>query len=452
MLNKLHLYTFHQTSKYAFKEDTILEEEISLRELIETMLNGKWIIAAITAIAVLTAGIFSFFLIEPTYEARTTLMVSATAPKPTETETNGVETLLESLSKYPQMTMETYRTQVTNPYIIREVINELNLDPEKYTVESLSDSISVEAIKDTNLIRIMIKDKDPKLAADIANSVSNKFVAYLSETVKQQLSRSSQFIKEQMDAEKLNLDQITAEYKEFISQPRGVNELTEEVTSRIKLLTDFKTEMVNLEVSKANLETSIAAIQKELSEQPRTLTTSKSVTDDPLMQDLINEQTGGSTLSTAGLKMESEEINPIYVSLMQSLTDNRIQLAQTNTELSSLEQKIRITQSQLETLQAELAEKQIEQERLQRQLDLAKKNYNNFLETYQETRITQSAQIGEANIMVVAPAYTPEAPVAPRKMLNMAIAAVLGVMMGMFIVFFMEYWRTSTPKQLTISK
>ncbi|AYO31451.1 hypothetical protein D2962_13355 [Biomaibacter acetigenes] len=93
-----------------------MEEEISLRELIEVLLRGKWIIAAITIIAMLVSGIFSFFIISPTYEARTTLMVSPLVPKnPPPTQESAYNTLLSYLSQYPQMTLETYRVQVTNP-------------------------------------------------------------------------------------------------------------------------------------------------------------------------------------------------------------------------------------------------------------------------------------------------------------------------------------------------
>ena len=37
-------------------------------------------------------------------------------------------------------------------------------------------------------------------------------------------------------------------------------------------------------------------------------------------------------------------------------------------------------------------------------------------------------------------------PVAPNKKMNIAIAAVLGLMLGVFIAFFIEYWKSSDPK------
>ena len=46
-----------------------MQEEISLREIIEILLRGKWLIAIITIACMLVSGIFSFFVMDPTYEA-----------------------------------------------------------------------------------------------------------------------------------------------------------------------------------------------------------------------------------------------------------------------------------------------------------------------------------------------------------------------------------------------
>lgn len=54
-------------------------EEISLRELIETLIKGWKLIVAITLLAVLISAVVSFFVIKPTYEASVTLMALAAA-------------------------------------------------------------------------------------------------------------------------------------------------------------------------------------------------------------------------------------------------------------------------------------------------------------------------------------------------------------------------------------
>ncbi len=73
----------------------LLEEEINLRELIEVIINGKVVIVAITIVAVLISGIYSFFIISPTYQATTTITVN----------------------QHFKMNLETLRTQAKNPEI-----------------------------------------------------------------------------------------------------------------------------------------------------------------------------------------------------------------------------------------------------------------------------------------------------------------------------------------------
>ena len=51
-----------------------MEEETSLRELLEIIFAGKWIILGFTLITLLLTGIVTFFLVEPKYEAKTVLL------------------------------------------------------------------------------------------------------------------------------------------------------------------------------------------------------------------------------------------------------------------------------------------------------------------------------------------------------------------------------------------
>jgi len=143
------------------------------------------------------------------------------------------------------------------------------------------------------------------------------------------------------------------------------------------------------------------------------------------------------------LQLHSEEVNPIYLELSQTLANDTIKLSSISAQRNAIKERITENQKQLEALQAELAEKEVTYEQLQRQVELSKENYNTFLEKYQESKVTQSAKIGEANIMVVSPAMIPEQPVSPNKKLNVAIAAVLGLMLSVFLVFFKNFWQNS---------
>ncbi len=200
-----------------------MQDEISLRELIEILFKGKVIIAIITAVAIIATGLISFLVLDPVYEAKTVLMASGVNSKnQSQSGIKGIEELLDSMSQYPQMSIEAYKEQINNPQILNQVIDELNLKEKEITRGNLKSMIALGTIKDTNLITITVKNKDPKLAADIANTVAKKFTAHITEIAKSQAEKSSNYIKTQLDIEKDNLDKVLLEYKNYLSQPKRI--------------------------------------------------------------------------------------------------------------------------------------------------------------------------------------------------------------------------------------
>jgi len=427
-----------------------MEEEITLRELIEIILRGKWTIAAITIAAILVSGIFSFFIISPTYEARTTLMVSPMVQSSGQARQNSAyDTLLSYLSQYPQMSLETYRVQVTNPHILNQVIDALNLDRNQYSLNALSNMISAEAVKDTNLIRISVKAKDPELAAKIANTLAPIYVDYLSATLQEQMGKSAAYIEHQMQEEQKNLEAATEALKNFLAQPQSVNELQKDVDAKLEQLTQFKTMLNELEVQENATRASLENARALLAKEPKILEVEKSIMSDPVMAGIAGEKVGNIS-DALDLTVKSQEINQNYTLLSDRVAQLEVELAGIISQKEALTANIQKIQKELEGLQTTLAQKQTEYNRLQQQYTIALDTYNTFLQKYQEARITTSSKIGDANIMVVSPAIVPESPVAPRKALNVAISAVLGLMAGAFVVFFMDYWKNSEPKSVEV--
>lgn len=420
-------------------------DEISLREVIEVLINRKKLIAVITVIAILVAGVFSYFIIDPTYEAKTILMASFATDKLTNLNSNtgDVESMLDSISTYPVLTIQTYTEQIKSPEILQQTIDELELDKLDIKRNSLANMINLETIKDTNLIAVKVKCSDPELASDIANTLAKNFTNFITKVSKDRASRSSQFLKNQLEVEKSKLDEALLELKTFLSQPRGLDELKSEYTSKIELLTNYKTQLVEKEVEVNKLEAGLATAKKDLEDTPEILVTKKSVGEDSLLNQVVSDKTDSTVAETADITMENQEVNPNYIGLKKQISCFNVDISQTKKEIEVLGQKIDKTQKELENLNAEIAEKDHQHKLIQRNMSLAQSTYDAFLNKYEETRIAESTEIGESSINIVSKAAIPQVPVAPRKALNVAIAAVLGIMVGVFIAFFKEYWKNS---------
>jgi uncharacterized protein involved in exopolysaccharide biosynthesis len=418
-------------------------EEISLREYIEIILKGKWIIAIFTAVCILLSTIYSVFIMEPTYSARAVLMVSPISIKTGEDQNNKFSELVESLSQYPQMTLDTYKEQVTTPTVLDAVIKELKLD-EKYemTRPGLASSIEIESPKNTNLIYVSVKNTDPQLAADIANTLSNKYVDFISEKLQEQTGKTAEFIEKQLEIEKENLDKATKELTAFLAKPRGVNELRQELSSKLSQLTEFKTKVTQVKIDMESTRAALAEARRGLQNTPATLKTTKSLASDPLMSQVTAENSGQQLKDIAGLQMTDEQLNPAYTSLLVSVKNYEIDLARHTTQLNSLQREIETRQKEIEQLQAELAEKENQYEVLTHEVALAKQTRDAYQQKLKEANIKQSAEIGKSSVIVVSEALPPIKPI-NGKMINIAISAVLGIMISVFAVLFMDYWKNS---------
>jgi len=421
------------------KDWCFVEEEISLRELIEVLLKWKWLIVAVTVAAVAAAGFVSFFVLPEKYEAVATLLVN----EPWVIQSITSE---EEMPQPQPIPLETYVHQIKSSAMLSRVRERLGLDPKEYTIRGLRNSITVENPKNTQLLNIKVVSKDPKMAQKIANTLAKEFVNFINIENKEQLNKSSVMLAEQLKSGEEKLGEVLEEQKQFLSQPQSVAELQQEVDSKIEQLTEYKAKLMDNRVLLDKKRRGLEVARKQLKETPEVLVTDKRLVNDTLLASMVRNVTGREAESLSGLTLKYEEINPLYIELQRKILDYESSINELETENRSLERAIAETRAVLEDLQVELAEKQAEYEKLQTRIDTLKSNYSTLSRRYEEAQIASSLDKGDTSIILTAPAVEPVFPVGPRKMLNIAIAAVLGLMVSVFAAFFWEYW-TSTSQQ-----
>ena len=146
-----------------------MEEEIDLRQY-WYMLRKRWvIILVLPLIAALTSGLISFFIIKPVYQASTTLIVGK---KASETGQAALQMLDNSVLQANQQLAKTYATIAQSRTVEQNVIDRLSLGLE---VEELNELISINPVKTTEILEIQVTNKNPELAASIANTMAQEF-------------------------------------------------------------------------------------------------------------------------------------------------------------------------------------------------------------------------------------------------------------------------------------
>lgn len=316
------------------------DDEIDLHALYRTLVEGRWLVATFTFAAAFVAGIFSFFVIPPTYEAEARLSASPpavsgpVAPTPVEAGTLAV------LAKSPAILYQAARTAGLG------------------SVPSVTDRVDASVADDKATVVVAARAPTAERAAALANAVAGEVA------IRTSLIQGTSLV--QAVEAKLADDQDTRE--------------------------------------------GLAAV---LAATPQTVATTESLAEDPTFQRLVEERLGIPPSQAAQLQMRAEVVNPAWQSVAQQIADLDAEVAALKTELSAIERARAADEAAAEAFRRQLA----------------------------DGGGAEQLVLSLAGAELLSPAVPPLEPSAPRKGLNVAVAAVLGAIVGVFAVFFRQFAR-----------
>lgn len=148
---------------YLLEDD--MEDSISLRDILALM-KKRWL--SIIALGVLAMGIsavVSFFFMTPIYQASTQILVSRTAAD-TLTQQSGAR--FNEDGEY----VETYSVIMKSPYILNQVIEELDL---KTTFKELNQNVKVTQEGESQVVTVKVEHEDASQTVIVTNEIANVF-------------------------------------------------------------------------------------------------------------------------------------------------------------------------------------------------------------------------------------------------------------------------------------
>jgi len=141
------------------------EETISLRELFAVLRKRLSMIVIVTVLATVVSGIVSYSFLKPVYQASTQILVSQAAAGSL-ASIAGMS--FDNDAKY----IETYNVILKSPYILDQVIEELDLDT---SVQNLNSHVNVTQEGDSQVVSIAVQNENPAKAVTIANEIAKVF-------------------------------------------------------------------------------------------------------------------------------------------------------------------------------------------------------------------------------------------------------------------------------------
>ncbi|MEA3423022.1 MAG: Wzz/FepE/Etk N-terminal domain-containing protein [Bacillota bacterium] len=436
-------------------------DEISLKELIEILLKNKILIIAITLIVTLLAGIFSFLIVEPTYEADVVLMpYNVGQTSKVDLSSDNIENILNKLTVYPSLTLETYKEQIRSDAVLIKTIESLGLG-EELSYEGLRSKVSINANKDSNNITLTVTDTDPEKAVLIANALKDVYIEFVAKMKQNQLDQSIVFLDSKVDIEKENLSSALRELESFLIENTSSEEIGQElfikrnsrnklITDREDLINDYEQEKIEYQLNLNLVDKKIEVTEELLNSETSTVTLNKDIYSDLALYEYFKSL----GIDTENVNISVEEKNEVYYELKNSLNGLIVERETVKQKLLNLDDRydkqmvyydasIGDLKDSVEELNIKMSKIESEENLLMTQVEHSNSTYEALLNKRETIRITEASKISENSILVVSEAYKPIKPVSPNKMLNLAIGFVLGLMVSVFIAFFRHYWKNN---------
>ena len=142
----------------------IVQESISLQDIMEMFKEKFLIIMSFTIAAVGVAAYLSFYILSPVYQAQTQILVNQKNDNEEMYTRSQIDTELQLIN--------TYNDLITSPIVLSKVIEELQLDA---TPEQLAYQISLYSRNNSKVLYIEVLDSDPERAVNIANTTAEVF-------------------------------------------------------------------------------------------------------------------------------------------------------------------------------------------------------------------------------------------------------------------------------------
>ncbi|MGQ9697865.1 MAG: GumC family protein [Armatimonadota bacterium] len=442
-------------------EAPVYEPQVKdIRDIIAVLWKYKLLISVVFAACVLVGAFFTTHQ-KPIYRATAKILVDTGTPT-APTSGQGFGMIAEMLNAGRSRSIQTQVVVLQSYPILEDAMRRLNrkLDPVKMP------SVKAQNIRDTDIIQISVEDPDRKFARDLANSVAYAYIARSQRANRLAATKTREFLEDAIRRQKRALDEAEARLKAY-KERVGIASITEEVTNRVRRLAAAEEELASARTQVQSLSGELKVVEDLLSKAEQTYVRESTSAANPLIASM-KSQIAALEIQRAGLLKEyqpdtpevqavDEQIAKAQATLQEELRRSMVASGQTiaaNPIRMDLIQRAGTLRAQLMAQQARInalqpmiqAEKQSvsalpSRERgivaLTREVANLEKAYTELNSKYQEVAVAEQAKLASATLEE--PALLPLKPVRPKPALNLALAAVIGLMLGTMLAFLLDH-------------
>ena len=410
----------------------------------------RWLMTGIFLLTVLTVGIWTFVQI-PIYQAVATIMIEPEPPKVLNIQD---VTPVGAMSPYDPAFYPTQYEIIRSRAVVERAADALNLknraanagaDPSR----ALSGSLAVDPVRNTRLVLIKVAGPDPVRAAAEANAVASAYAKYNVELKLKGARDALTWLTEEAGRLRVKMEESSQALQNYRVKS-GILGMQEQRQISAQKIIEANKGYLEAQAQRMSVEAKLGELT-QVAQDPATAGTIFSEADNPLVGKIKGEIGGLETEKSKLLKIYKDK-HPEIMKVDAQIQHLRDRLeAEFRGTLRSVQTQAKVARaredSQLKEVNnlrregQELNDKESQYQNLQRDVESNQQLYESVVKRLKETGVAGGLE--NSNVRIVEEANAPGAPIRPRKVWNLGLSIVAGLVLAFGLAFALEYLDTT---------
>lgn len=434
---------------------------MDIRDYWAIIWKRKFVVFLSISTLVIIGVIYTFVMLKATYEATSQILVD---------QPNRVIVMTDASGRIPEpLSVETQKKLLKSRPVAERAVMILNntnhLDKnQKDFAYNLINQIIANSDEDTGIIRLSMRSTDANNCAKIVNAYAKAFEAISREITDKTNKETLAYIKEQLDNAERALEDKEKNLYTF-NVENGVVLLNEEIERKNKTISDLEQERVSKMLEANQLEARLNSIRELFRDKSlKIMQNAEAFVNDTEEIVALRGNLNELQVKRASMLVKYKPTHPVVKTIDSEIAQYEKQLEKyisdtvnhrivTPSEynddrklITDLETQLLVTRSKITNIdyivnkmkqeQLSYPKLQYEYTRLLREKDIAEKLFLLLYEQHQQAQIEEVQR--DVKVRVFERAAVPRQPVSPNRPKNLAVAAMLGLMIGIAIAFLLE--------------
>ena len=439
--------------KFAAQQD-MDDDTIDISALLGTLWRGKWLIALITFVFVLIAGYYAFAVAVPTYRSTAVVILETKQDSIVDlqavvggfsgdsTEVNTEVEVLRSrglagkvVDRLDLINDPEFNPELRTPSLLGSMIGQVRsflpssnanpdvmADPElaqnktrDAVIANLLSKLSVSNIRQSLVFNVTVETESPVKSAEIANTIVDLYILNQIEVKFEATEKATEWLSNRVSELQIELETAEKRVSDFTAQTQLVS--IEGLQALERQIKDLRDRISSAELAQIALDDRLASLNAaQTNDEKLDLATDAAL----------------ARIANGGLSAPENQ-NAFDLRYQAIVARVESDLARANQQLAAL----RASETELADQIAKQGQDLITLQQLTRESEATRLLYEYFLTRLKETSAQEGIQ--KADSRLLSSSVVPNAPSAPKKAQILALAMILGAMVGAGLVLLREF-------------